>query len=192
MVELSLAVGMAGAHDGGNDEAALTDSGESWPTDSLVGATIANTTDGSSGTITANTGTTVTATLSGGTDNNWDTGDAYTIDNIPWTCNNENNYADDTYANYDRMVDINGDPVTLHNANGYPATVEQVQAGFLAASVGASDSTKLCDYYYQSTGWRVVNFGGGANNSLGIGAFCVKANDASSSDYVYIGGRLCF
>ena len=183
-------VGMAGAHDGGNDEAALTDSGESWPTDSLVGATIANTTDGSSGTITANTGTTVTATLSGGTDNNWDTGDAYTIDNIPWTCNNENNYADDTYANYDRMVDINGDPVTLHNANGYPATVEQVQAGFLAASVGASDSTKLCDYYYQSTGWRVVNFGGGANNSLGNGAFYVNANNTSSNDNVTIGGQL--
>lgn len=69
----------SGAHDGGNNEAALTDSDASFGTDDLVGLTINNTTDGSAGTITANTPTTITATLSGGTDNDWDTGDAYTI-----------------------------------------------------------------------------------------------------------------
>lgn len=69
----------AGAHDGANNAAILTDSGESWVTNQLVGKTITNTTDSSSGIITANTGTTVTATLTGGTDNDWDTGDNYTI-----------------------------------------------------------------------------------------------------------------
>ena len=69
----------AGAHDGANDADVLTDSGESWVTDQLVGKTINNTTDGSSGTITENTGTTITATLSGGTNDDWDTGDTYTI-----------------------------------------------------------------------------------------------------------------
>lgn len=71
--------GVGGAHDGGNDVAILTDSGESWTTDEWVGHTIYNTTDGSRALITANTGTTITGTLYGGTDDDWDTGDNYLI-----------------------------------------------------------------------------------------------------------------
>lgn len=69
--------GATGTHDGANNASVLTDSGASWTVDEFVGDTIRNTTDGSSGTVTANTATTITATLSGGTDNDWDTGDAY-------------------------------------------------------------------------------------------------------------------
>jgi predicted aspartyl protease len=64
-------------HDGSNDAATLSDSGESWTTNEWVGYTIYNTTDGSQGLITANTDTTVTAILYGGTQNDWDAGDAY-------------------------------------------------------------------------------------------------------------------
>ena len=70
---------VGGAHDGANDASVLTDSGESWTTNEWVGYTIVNTTDGSQGLITANTSTTITAVLEGGTDNDWDTGDAYLI-----------------------------------------------------------------------------------------------------------------
>lgn len=70
---------ISGYHDGGDGQAALTDSLKSWPVNSLVGRTISNDTDGSSGTISANTGTGVTATLSGGTDNDWDDDDVYSI-----------------------------------------------------------------------------------------------------------------
>ena len=69
----------AGQHDGANDASVLTDSGESWTTDEHVGYTIYNITDGSSGIITANTATTITATLHGGTDNDWDLNDDYKI-----------------------------------------------------------------------------------------------------------------
>jgi hypothetical protein len=69
----------SGAHDGAANADTLTDSGESWVTNQLVGRTINNTTDGSSGVITANDGTTITAVLSGGTDDDWDIGDTYTI-----------------------------------------------------------------------------------------------------------------
>lgn len=69
----------SGAHDGAANAAILTDSGEAWVVSQLVGKTINNTTDGSSGVITANNATTVTATLAGGTDNDWDVSDAYTI-----------------------------------------------------------------------------------------------------------------
>ncbi len=67
------------ADDTSANAAFMTDSGESFTVNEFVGWTIYNLTDGSSGVITANTGTTVTATLSGGTDNDWDSGDKYLI-----------------------------------------------------------------------------------------------------------------
>jgi len=69
----------AGAHDGSANASVLTDTDAGFDVNQFVGYTISNTTDGSSGTITANTASTVTATLTGGTDNDWDVGDAYTI-----------------------------------------------------------------------------------------------------------------
>jgi hypothetical protein len=69
-----------GTHDGASNVATLSDSGESWTADQYIGWTVTNVTDGSSGTITDNDSTTITATLSGGTDDDWDAGDAYTID----------------------------------------------------------------------------------------------------------------
>jgi len=185
-------IGVAGTHDGGNDAATLTDSGESWPTNSLVGAIIVNSTDGSSGTITANTGNTITATLAGGTDNDWDTGDAFYLSHIVWLCNNEANYADDTYTNYSALYDTSGARVVLHNANGYAGALEQIFYGFLAADVTGSASTKITDYYYQATGRRVVCFGGHADTPTAAGAFYVVANAASSVVDAYIGGRLCY
>lgn len=70
---------IGGTHTGAADASVLTDSTKSWTTDELVGYTIYNTTDGSFGIITANTATTVTATLYGGTENDWDNADAYKI-----------------------------------------------------------------------------------------------------------------
>ena len=114
-------------------------------------------------------------------------------DNIPYVSNNEAlPYADDTATGYDRLVDIGGNNVTLHNANGYVGLLEQIQTGFLPADVSGSDATKLCDNYYQDAGWRVVPFGGHANNSLDAGAFYVYAAHSSSYCAAAIGGRLCF
>ncbi len=66
-----------GRHDGANNASVLTDSSASFTASGLIGMTVTNVEDNSSGTITANTATTVTATLSGGGD--WDKGDAYHI-----------------------------------------------------------------------------------------------------------------
>lgn len=73
----NLIVGEYGVQDGGDNQSVFTDSSQSWGTNALVGYTINNTTDGSTGTITANTATTITvgAGLSGGTDNDFDNGD---------------------------------------------------------------------------------------------------------------------
>ncbi len=80
-----------GTHTGSDNAAALTDSTKSWKTSELVGRTVYNTTDASSGTITANTSTTITATLAGGTGNDWDEGDEYLVQDpssIPQTFTN--------------------------------------------------------------------------------------------------------
>jgi len=68
-----------GLHDGAGNAAILTDSSQAWTPDALIGYQVFNTTDGSSGVITNNDVTTVTATLAGGTDNDWDANDAYEI-----------------------------------------------------------------------------------------------------------------
>ena len=69
----------SGVHDGANNAAVMTDSGETLGASALVGMTVYNITDASSGTITANTDTTITATLAGGTDNDWDTSDVWQV-----------------------------------------------------------------------------------------------------------------
>jgi len=71
--------GVGGTDDTSTNAAFLTDSTQSWTTDEWVGYVIKNTTDGSQALITANTGTTITGVLFGGTDNDWDSGDAYLI-----------------------------------------------------------------------------------------------------------------
>lgn len=68
-----------GSHTGAANAAVLTDSTKSWTVNQWVGYRIRNTTDGSFTTITANTATTITGVLQGGTDNDWDASDAYVI-----------------------------------------------------------------------------------------------------------------
>lgn len=70
-----------GTHTGANNQATiLTDATKTWTVDELVGMQVFNTTDGSSGIITANTADTVTvAALAGGAGNDWDTNDTYEI-----------------------------------------------------------------------------------------------------------------
>lgn len=69
----------SGTHDGAGNAATLSDSTATWTTNEWVGYTLKNTTDVSQGTVTANDGTTITATLTGGTDDDWDASDAYEI-----------------------------------------------------------------------------------------------------------------
>ncbi|GJQ44061.1 MAG: hypothetical protein JETCAE03_35590 [Ignavibacteriaceae bacterium] len=71
--------GYDGTHTGANNAAALADSNAAFIENELVGLVVHNVTDGSSGTITANTATAITATLAGGSENDWDTGDSYVV-----------------------------------------------------------------------------------------------------------------
>ena len=70
-----------GFHTGGMGElAVMTDAAASFTVDAMIGWTIYNLTDGSYGIIISNTVTTVTvASLTNGTDNDWDTNDLYEL-----------------------------------------------------------------------------------------------------------------
>lgn len=70
---------LTGTHTGDNDAETLTDSGASFTVDGLIGMRIDNLTDGSSAVISDNDGTTVTADLAGGDNDNWTSGDSYQI-----------------------------------------------------------------------------------------------------------------
>lgn len=116
----------------------------------------------------------------------WKWVDGFNINNnIPYVHNTDTQFADDTATNYTNLGLI------LHNADGYPATISQIGTGFLPKSVGASSSTKLTDYYYQATGWRVALVGGSASGGVGAGGFDCNLHDASGNADRVIGGRLC-
>ncbi len=70
---------VSGIHTGADNAAVLTDGLAAFTPSGLVGKTIYNLTDGSSGAITANTATTITAVEAGGAEDDWDAGDAYGI-----------------------------------------------------------------------------------------------------------------
>jgi len=78
VMEITLA-SYFGRHDGLNNAAVLTDTSADWVRNEFVDRKLRNITDGSSTTITANTETTITGALTGGTDNDWDARDEYEI-----------------------------------------------------------------------------------------------------------------
>jgi hypothetical protein len=107
----------SGEHDAANHDTRMTDSGEAFVADALIGGIIYNDTDGSSGVITDNGTTTVdVAALTGGSDNSWDntgdddyhismpeTGDDYLClyndnDGQIWIYSRIRDYWDDDYA----------------------------------------------------------------------------------------------
>jgi phage tail sheath protein FI len=71
-------------YDSGTDDtsvaaAFLTDTTAAWAVNALVGMLLLNTTDGSRTIVTANTATTITGVLVGGSANVWNSGDAYEL-----------------------------------------------------------------------------------------------------------------
>lgn len=102
-----------------------------------------------------------------------------------YVCSNPENLADDTITNYGLYGSTNA---TL---SGWQNALQQ-NAGMLPASVGASSVTKVTDYYWYLSGWRVPLVGGYAVDGERGGLAALYAYGASSVAYSNIGGRLCF
>lgn len=106
--------------------------------------------------------------------------------NRAYICNNDTQFADDTTTNY---TDVG---ITAINSDGYQTTLIASGRVFLPASVGSTSSTKITDYYYQSSGWRVGFFGGALHNGANCGCFFWNLNYAASNRHRFIGSRLSF
>src|SRR4030066_25996 len=96
--------------------------------------------------------------------------------NIAYWCNNETQYADGTATNYSQIG-------TLINSDGWQKYLLNTLHGFLPNAVGASSSTYIADYYYQSTGWRVALVGGGVVSGVIAGAFCMNMGAPAGSAF---------
>ncbi|MFA5377353.1 MAG: hypothetical protein WC455_16500 [Dehalococcoidia bacterium] len=123
----------------------------------------------------------------------WKFIDGYKVNNnIPYLCNNFANFSDaENTTNYTNPTDVNGAAITMHNGNGYQGTLELTGRGFFPASLtGGSASAKITDYYYQESGWCVVDSGGKDAYAAGVGAFCLDNVVALAYVNRNIGGRL--
>ena len=98
-----------GVQDGGDGQALLTDSTMTLTADEWIGAWVGNDTDGSFAPITDNAATTVTGTLIGGTDTDWDDGDIASFWEVVGT------YTTAQYLNFDEPED-NTDYIVLCTA----------------------------------------------------------------------------
>lgn len=101
--------------------------------------------------------------------------------------NNPATYASDVFTG-----DYVAIGVTSASANGYVSNVVASNRGFVASAVAGSSTTLIPDYFYQSTGNRIMLFGGNAGFGLYCGGFCLFAAYASSNSYAYVGSGVCF
>lgn len=124
-----------GAHTGGMGVAMLTDANAHFPIpNGLVGLTVVNQTDGSSGVITANTETTVTAALAGGTANVWNTGDVYYINGAGYDTEDFDTwtpgFAADTFVRETKCMESDPRYLKVLIENLDAAAVTDVEASF--------------------------------------------------------------
>jgi hypothetical protein len=117
----------------------------------------------------------------------WKWADGINVNNnVPYVTSTFNNWADDTSVGYD----VTG--VTLANSNGYQNTLVNSSRVMLPATVGASASTKITDYYYQASGWKVAAFGGYASNGSAAGPWYWALHDGSGAASQYVAARVAF
>ena len=93
----------------------------------------------------------------------------YYVNNKPST------FADDVFT---------GDYVlkgTAGSTSGYISNFAQDGDGMFPTTVTGSSTTHAADYYYQSTGNRVVFFGSHATHGANAGPFCLHASYSASS-----------
>lgn len=118
----------------------------------------------------------------------WTDGINIQADNKPWIA--DHGFQSDLFAApYASMG------VTLPNVNGYASDIHVTPEHdycFLPSEVGASATTKLCDYYFQSTGNRAALRGGRWNTGSNAGPFYWILNNASSARYRNLGARLLY
>lgn len=102
--------------------------------------------------------------------------------------NNTGTFADNTAAN--GYLQLGTQAPT---DNGYIRNVQNSTLGFIPESVaGGSSNIAFSDYYYQTTGYRVMAGGGHARNGALAGAFLLAAYTSWGTRDRAIGGRVVY
>jgi hypothetical protein len=207
-------LGETGTHRGLDNQAVLTDTAQSWTAGAWIGKEIINLTDGSRGSVTANTATTITVTLSGGAENDWDIGDEYLLVGLGKTALLPGQTA--TFANYTSysrgingiMIDIAGLPagtaLTLDDfvfrvgnddtPDGWPTAPDPILAGGQipirrGAGVNGSDRVTLI---WADDDWRTSGREPGSisNQWLQVTVLATAATGLSAPDVFYFGNAM--
>ena len=96
-------------------------------------------------------------------------------------------FADDVFTG-----DYADSGITSVATSGYVSNLVPNKKGFVASAVAGSDATYIPDYFYQSTGNKVVLFGGTADVGLYAGGFFLYADLDASSAYGFIGSGVSY
>ena len=98
-------------------------------------------------------------------------------------CLDPSKYADDTTTGYTQIGTL--------PASGWIKDLTVTDNGLLIPeTVGGSETTFIPDYAGSSSGWRVLNVGGGWVDGSGAGLLCFDASGASSGSSSVISARL--
>ena len=95
-------------------------------------------------------------------------------------------------SGWTRLQDALGTDITLPQASGWAGTPHSGLGMVLPSDVTGSSSTKMHDYYYYSSGLRVLRVGGHADSGSLAGPFSWSAYGAASNTVAHVGGRLCY
>jgi hypothetical protein len=143
----------SGTHTGPSNSANLVDSAAPFNANQEVNYWVFNVTDGSKCKITANTSTTLTCTLTGGTDNDWDIGDNYTVEDdcCQAIALNSEYFADNPTSGSAGIScgTLGAIPTTCTVGHGYWATDQSCSN--LMGMVGANPSTPISGTLYKCT-----------------------------------------
>lgn len=107
-------------------------------------------------------------------------------DNKLWINTTNQNFVSDSF---DSPYILQG---TLSNVNGYVSKLLGTKYGMFATQNTGSSTTKIPDYYYQSTGNRIARLGGFWYFGSDAGFACWSLHISSVYRDRYIGARLCY
>lgn len=183
---------MTGAHDGAGDAAVLSDSGESFVVDGLIGLYVDNVTDGSAALITDNDGTTITGSLAGGTENDWDVDDVWKIRYFRYRSLVSKIFIPSLATimtvqaamAYGKVIQKDLDEIEAYIATGTPDTDEITWTSKKEGTLGNGDSITLVDPGETSTLAIGSNDGTDVVINLGYSEGAIDTTVAELLDFV--------
>lgn len=104
-----------------------------------------------------------------------------------YVCTNPSKYVSDTATNYTKLGYTKSTSNGLISSLGIDTSVPWAQ---ISTAVAGSDSSYLCDYYWQKNGLCVAGVGGSWLSGSDAGLFFLRSDYGSSYSFTSLGSRL--